>query len=112
MSMTIKGAGTVTLSGTVPAHIVASSFPYFHATIDAENRVMRLIVSPYVEVYSEYDIRSFLRSLGPYITSGEINISLMISKNHVIKWSFNYSGNHWTRKCNIGSCAVFEHIDD
>ena len=96
MDIIIKGYGCIIPASPIPDSVLALAYPYFTIE-DAPDGGLWFELSPYVEVYDEDKIRSFLLSLLPFSPSGKINCSLTAtSGEHKVvpigKWTFELRG--------------------
>lgn len=103
MNITIKGSGSLIPASPVPDSILALAYPCFTVE-DAPDGGLWLTLSPYTEVYDEDAVQTFLRNITPYISSGTIECTLEIAKDHVAKWMYMFTGSDCYRSHQIGSC--------
>ena len=118
MNITINGSGCLVLVSPVPDDILALSYPHFTVE-EAPDGGLWLTLSPYLEVYDEEKIRSFLRALNPYIRSGRIDCGLRAlsgteSVVPEIHWAYYFIGGTLSRNVYAdakGPCLSAEYID-
>lgn len=110
MNISIKGSGILVTACQVPDTILALGYPYFTAE-EAPDGGLWLTLSPYLEVYDEDAIQTFLRNLIPYVISGEIKCSLQIAPGHEVDWSYKFIGPDCYRSHRSGSCTTCSCIN-
>lgn len=110
MGITIKGSGCLVPVSPVPDDVLALAYPYFTVE-DAPDGGLWFTLSPYLEVYDEDAVQTFLRSLIPYVVSGQIECSLEIAPGHVVNWSYKFIGFDCYRSHQSGSCSACSRIN-